>query len=148
MNLHVLFITLLISSIITFSYLLNIKPNSNKLYSRLGVVVFIALIVFYIIGMANTMNHVSYKKIEELDIFFNEADQKYYFNHHGKIISLQEACSQQYRTKIPPHRIQKIPQVTVYEKKYLPKMGVYYGNKKIVYVHGFDARINHQIELK
>lgn len=148
MQIHYLFVPILIICILSIGYLIKSKPDSAKLYAILGIVVITSILTLYIHGIVKTMNHVSYKKIEEIDIFFNEADQNYYFSHNGSIISLHKACSKQYRSKVPPSRIKEIPKVTVYEKKYLPILGIYYGQKKNVYVHGFDARINQQIELK
>ena len=151
MSIHIL--ALLILVIVGGAYVYSLffpKHHDPVRIGKILVPICVALLVGYIAGVRSLRDQVAYREIEKVEVFKNQADQEYYFKHNGSVISMLEACENQYPDKIPPHRISSIPNVTVYEKTYISKLGITYGGsgKTFVYVHGYDARIDQNIELK
>ena len=148
MILNIAVIIVLILLLIGYGFIFY-RTSDSKKASRI-IIPFVILSLFgYAFTVVQTKNQVVYREVESVKIFINQADQDYYFKHNGQVIPLKEACEDQYPSKIPPNRVSSIPNVTVYERSYMPWVGIKYsGIKDFVYVHGYDARIDQSIELE
>lgn len=148
MTIHLLALILAVLIIVLAVYRTKTNPESKLSTARFLALASVVLTVCYIFGIIHLKDQVNYRKVGEAPIFRNQADQEYYFKHDGRVIALMDACFEQYPTKVPPSRVNSISNVTIYERTYLPTLGLTYGGKDIMYVHGYDARIDQSIELK
>lgn len=149
MSINVLAILVALVLVGALAFFIKTRPQPQALTAtRIGVVVLFALVIGYMFATTALKEQVNYRQVATAEIFLNEADREYYFKHDGRVISLLDACDDQYPDKVPPSRVRSIPEVKVYERTYLPTLGIVYAQKDLVYVHGYDARIDQSIELK
>lgn len=145
-TLAILFAVIILGAVVFF---IKTRPEPQQLTAkRIGLLAMLLLAIGYMFSATALKDQVNYRQIATAEIFLNEADREYYFNHQGKVISMLDACDDQYPDKVPPSRVRSIPEVKVYERTYLPTLGIVYAQKDLVYVHGYDARIDQSIELK
>ena len=92
MTIHILAIIVVFIALSVTIYLSQTKPDKKLLIARIGSISCLIVLGLYLFSVSQLKERVNYRKLEEVKIFKNEADQEYYFKHQGKVIPMLEAC--------------------------------------------------------